>query len=108
VSHPIDFVEGSGSCASTIRRCEHGVYRPTYSADSDPNPVCSICQMPLTTKETTKQYRKLKAKNSRLTEVAAEIEEEKDVEELQTHEEGFTAQAEGEYASVERDGYQLA
>jgi hypothetical protein len=91
LSHPFDFVEGSGLYVSTIRRCEHGVYRPSFSVDSDPNPVCSICQMPIATKQTKKECKELKSRNS-LLRPDDEIEEEKDVEELQTYQERFAAQ----------------
>ena len=84
MSHPMNFEEGSDQFVSTIRRCEHGVYRPTYSIDSQPNPVCSICQMPIATKQTRKERKELKFKNS-LLRPDDEIEEEKDVEELQTY-----------------------
>jgi hypothetical protein len=86
LSHPFDFVEGAGQYVSTIRRCEHGVYRPSFSVDSDPNPVCSICQMPIAAKQ-AKRYQKLKSKNSRLVDVATEIEEEDAVEQTNIFEE---------------------
>src|SRR6202043_1389498 len=29
---------------SSLRKCSHSVYKPSWARDSEPNPVCDLCQ----------------------------------------------------------------
>lgn len=46
MAHPINYVEGDQKYLSTLRKCQHSVFKPYFVRDSEPNTACGICTQP--------------------------------------------------------------